>query len=166
MVHWTASGGSFFISKSALALRGVPLCVWEHAREERSGRHRDVHRARGPWEGGAASRGALWSISCVFHWRYSDNTKLGLSLTAQLSNQVTSSWQTQTRAPRDVNTQRQAHTCVDTQYMQPAAVANDVSPDLAKLAFCFTAWTQSRGAGFIWQWSTGLSVGMSVWIKA
>lgn len=40
---------------------------------------------------------------------------------------------------------------VDTQCMLPAAVANDVSPDLAKLAFCFTARTQKRGGGFIWQ---------------
>lgn len=35
--------------------------------------------------------------------------------------------------------------------MLPAAVANDVSPDLAKLAFCFTARTEKRGGGFIWQ---------------
>lgn len=35
--------------------------------------------------------------------------------------------------------------------MLPAAVANDVSPDLAKLAFCFTARTETRGGGFIWQ---------------
>lgn len=41
----------------------------------------------------------------------------------------------------DTNTRKHTETCtrlhMDTQ-SRPAAVANDVSPDLAKLAFCFT----------------------------
>lgn len=43
-----------------------------------------------------------------------------------------------TRAQRRQHTRR-ARTCMHTSHMQPAAVANDVSPDLAKVAFCFTA---------------------------
>lgn len=52
----------------------------------------------------------------------------------------------------------ETHSRVDTQCMPPAAVANDVSPDLAKLAFCFPAWTQKRGGGFVWQCSKSCSV--------
>lgn len=89
--------------------------------------------------------GSYWFL----FWQH----EVGSSLTAQLSNQVTSSWQTQTHA--HVNTQGHTHSHADTQYMPPAAVANDVSPDLAELAFCFTAWTQERGGGgfyfVVWQ---------------
>lgn len=54
----------------------------------------------------------------------------------------------------------------DAQCMLPAAVANDVSPDLAKLAFCFTARTQKRGGGFIWQNSPqSSSVSEALWIE-
>ena len=131
----TASGGSFFISKSALAWSGG-LGVAQ------TQKHRGTLTRR---RRGRPGQGALRSIVVLFIGATPDNTRLGLPLTAQLSNQVTSSWQTQTHARTDVNTQRRAHARVDTQRTQPAAVANDVSRDLAQLAFCFTAWAQSRG---------------------
>lgn len=80
-----------------------------------------AHKTRRDSErGGADSQGALWFISCgfllVLLWQH----EVGSSLTAQLSNQVTSSWQTQTHAHTDVNTQGHIHTYASTHTVHAA----------------------------------------------
>lgn len=116
--------------------------VWQGCAGGGHGRHRKLRgtaRGRGGRPGSIVVH-LLWFLLVL--WQH----KAGSSLAAQLSNQVTSSWQTQTRAHKDLNTQRRARTCMHTSHMQPAAVANDVSPDLAKVAFCFTAWTEEEAS--------------------
>lgn len=175
----TASGGSFFISRSALAWSGVPL-VWVCLCACLGGKAWHTHKTlRDSERGGGsqpasqpaiqpASQSALWFISCVFFFFcffFFFFFIIGALLTtrgwvfphcsAEQSGHLVLT-DTNTRTHRRKHTE--THSRIDTQYMPPAAVANDVSPDLAKLAFCFTAWAQRKGRGFIWQCSKSFSV--------